>query len=253
MDDLNLALELADRADAITLPRFRAHDFSVSTKPDLTPVTEVDRAVEAMISEMLSTQRPEDAMVGEEYGSRGSSPRRWIVDPIDGTKSFVRGVPVFATLIALYEGETPLVGVVSAPALGRRWYAAGGQGAWRMAGGEPERIRVSGVDTLSNASLSYASLSGWLQRGTRDRFLELCDAVWRTRGYGDFWSYMLVAEGAVDIACEPELELYDMAALAPIVTEAGGRFTDLRGVDGPFGPNALVTNGALHDAVLEYM
>ncbi|GAA4284058.1 histidinol-phosphatase [Brevibacterium daeguense] len=253
MDDLNLALDLADRADAITLPRFRASDFSVATKPDLTPVTEVDRAVEAMISEVLAAHRPDDAMVGEEYGSRGSASRRWIVDPIDGTKSFVRGVPVFATLIALYDGESPLVGVVSAPALGRRWYAASGQGAWRRAGGEPERIRVSGVDTLSNASLSYASLSGWLQRGTRDRFLELCDAVWRTRGYGDFWSYMLVAEGAVDIACEPELELYDMAALAPIVTEAGGRFTDLTGVDGPFGPNALVTNGRLHDAVREYM
>lgn len=254
MDDLQLALLLADRADALTLPRFRAHDLTVTTKPDLTPVTDVDRAVEAMISEVLAEHRPDDAMLGEEYGSRGDAARRWIVDPIDGTKNFVRGVPVYATLISLYDGETPLVGVVSAPALGRRWYAAAGAGAHlSVDGGAPERISVSGVDALADASLSYASLTGWRERGTRERFLELCDTVWRTRGYGDFWSYMLVAEGTVDIACEPELELYDMAALVPVVLEAGGRFTDLGGSDGPFGGNAVVTNGRLHDAVLEYM
>lgn len=254
MDDLQLALLLADRADALTLPRFRAHDLTVTTKPDLTPVTDVDRAVEAMIAEVLAEHRPADAMLGEEYGGRGEAARRWIVDPIDGTKNFVRGVPVYATLISLYDGETPLVGVVSAPALGRRWYAAAGAGAHLVVdGGAPERISVSAVDALADASLSFASLTGWRERGTRERFLQLCDTVWRTRGYGDFWSYMLVAEGTVDIACEPELELYDMAALVPVVLEAGGRFTDLGGVDGPFGGNAVVTNGRLHDAVLEYM
>ncbi|WP_101650820.1 histidinol-phosphatase [Brevibacterium ihuae] len=254
MDDLQLALALADRADALTLPRFRAHDLTVTTKPDLTPVTDVDRAVEAMISEVLAEHRPDDAMVGEEYGTRGESARRWIVDPIDGTKNFVRGVPVYATLIGLYEGETPLVGVVSAPALGRRWFASAGGGARLVVdGGEPEEIRVSGVDALSDASFSYASLTGWKERGTREGLLALCDTVWRTRGYGDFWSYMLLAEGAVDIAAEPELELYDMAALVPIVLEAGGRFTDLDGADGPFGGNAVATNGRLHDAVLEYL
>jgi len=254
MDDLQLALLLADRADALTLPRFRAHDLTVTTKPDLTPGTDVDRAVEAMIAEVLAEHRPADAMLGEEYGGRGEAARRWIVDPIDGTKNFVRGVPVYATLISLYDGETPLVGVVSAPALGRRWYAAAGAGAHLVVdGGAPERISVSAVDALADASLSFASLTGWRERGTRERFLQLCDTVWRTRGYGDFWSYMLVAEGTVDIACEPELELYDMAALVPVVLEAGGRFTDLGGVDGPFGGNAVVTNGRLHDAVLEYM
>ncbi len=254
MDDLQLALLLADRADALTLPRFRAHDLTVTTKPDLTPGTDVDRAVEAMIAEVLAEHRPADAMLDEEYGGRGEAARRWIVDPIDGTKNFVRGVPVYATLISLYDGETPLVGVVSAPALGRRWYAAAGAGAHLVVdGGAPERISVSAVDALADASLSFASLTGWRERGTRERFLQLCDTVWRTRGYGDFWSYMLVAEGTVDIACEPELELYDMAALVPVVLEAGGRFTDLGGVDGPFGGNAVVTNGRLHDAVLEYM
>lgn len=253
MDDLRFALDLADRADAISLPAFRAHDFAVEQKPDLTPVTDADRAVEAMIRERLAEARPADSLLGEEFGERGAAARRWIVDPIDGTKNFVRGVPVFATLIALYEERTPLLGVVSAPALGLRWYAQQGQGAWRsIAGGPAERLRASGVARLADASLSYASLGGWAQRGTRERFIELCDTVWRTRGFGDFWSYMLVAEGSADIACEPELELYDMAALVPVVTEAGGAFTDLDGRPGPFGGTALATNGRLHDQALEY-
>lgn len=252
MTDLALALELAQRADRLTLPAFRAHDFHTQTKPDLTPVTDVDRAVEAMIRGVLEQERPADSVLGEEYGARGTASRRWIVDPIDGTKNFVRGVPAYATLIALYDGDTPLVGVVSAPALGRRWFAARGQGAFlSLDGGAPEPIHVSGVASLADASLSYSSLGGWAELGRRENFLSLCDAIWRTRAFGDFWSYMLVAEGAVDLACEPDLELYDMAALVPIVLEAGGRFTNLQGFPGPVGPGALASNGKLHDDVLE--
>ncbi|WP_349829523.1 histidinol-phosphatase [Brevibacterium litoralis] len=253
--DLALALDLADRADALTLPAFRAQDFTVDAKPDLTPVTDADRGVEAMIREVLADTRPTDGVLGEEFGETGDGTgRRWIVDPIDGTKNFVRGVPVYATLIALYEDTTPLLGVVSAPALGRRWYAAAGEGAWGVEEGRaPRRLAVSGVSDLADASLSFASLSGWADLGIREGFLALTDAVWRTRGYGDFWSYMLVAEGAVDLAAEPELELYDMAALVPVVTEAGGTFTSLAGAPGPFGPNALASNGLLHESASEFL
>ncbi|MCT1922036.1 histidinol-phosphatase [Brevibacterium luteolum] len=258
MDDLELALRLADAADAISLPRFRTHDFHVSTKPDLTPVTDADQAVEQMLRTEIAEHRPDDSFYGEEFGSRGQASRRWIVDPIDGTKNFVRGVPVYATLIALYDGKTPLVGVVSAPALGMRWYAAAGHGAYRtlaagLGGGEPARLQVSTVSDLADASLSYSSLTGWASHRDREKFIALTDQVWRTRAYGDFWSYMMVAEGTVDVACEPELELYDMAALVPIVTEAGGSFTDLGGQPGPFGANGLATNGLLHTEVLTHV
>ena len=258
MDDLELALRLADAADAISLPRFRTHDFAVSTKPDLTPVTDADQAVEQMLRTEIAEHRPDDSFYGEEFGSRGQASRRWIVDPIDGTKNFVRGVPVYATLIALYDGKTPLVGVVSAPALGMRWHAAAGHGAYRtlaagLGGGEPERLQVSTVSDLADASLSYSSLTGWASHRDREKFIALTDQVWRTRAYGDFWSYTMVAEGTVDVACEPELELYDMAALVPIVTEAGGSFTDLGGQPGPFGANGLATNGLLHTEVLTHV
>ena len=249
-DDLTLALSLADAADALALPRFEAHDFAVESKPDLTPVTEVDRAVEQLVSQRLAEERPDDALLGEEFGSRGSEGgRRWIIDPIDGTKNFVRGVPVWATLIGLYDGEEPLVGVVSAPALGLRWWASAGGGAFRsVRGGQAQRLGVSRVGDLADASVSYSSLSGWQERGLRDGLLGLFDDVWRTRAYGDFWSYMMVAEGVVEIAAEPELELYDMAALVPIVTEAGGTFTGLDGRSGPFGGDAIASNGLLHEA-----
>ncbi|HJA39486.1 MAG TPA: histidinol-phosphatase [Candidatus Brevibacterium intestinigallinarum] len=249
-DDLSLALSLADAADSLALPRFDAHDFAVESKPDLTPVTEVDRAVEQLVSQRLADERPDDALLGEEFGSRGSEGgRRWIIDPIDGTKNFVRGVPVWATLIGLYDGEEPLVGVVSAPALGLRWWASAGGGAFRsVRGGQAQRLGVSRVGDLADASVSYSSLSGWQERGLRDGLLGLFDDVWRTRAYGDFWSYMMVAEGVVEIAAEPELELYDMAALVPIVTEAGGTFTGLDGRSGPFGGDAIASNGLLHEA-----
>lgn len=249
--DLALALELARLSDTITTERFRARDLIVGSKPDLTLVTDADQAVERAIRERLAAERPADAFFGEEFGITGSGPRRWVVDPIDGTNNFVRGVPVWATLIALLVEDQPVLGVVSAPALGQRWWAARGQGAFgQAAGGEPRALRVSQVDTLADASLSYASLNGWADRGRLDAFLQLTEQVWRTRGYGDFWSYMLVAEGAVDLAAEPELSLWDMAALEPIVTEAGGRFTGLNGVDGVQQGNAAVSNGVLHSALL---
>jgi histidinol-phosphatase len=175
-----------------------------------------------------------------------------VLDPIDGTKNFVRGVPVWATLIALFEGDEPVVGLVSAPALNRRWWAAKDVGAWTGRRLENAvRCRVSGVQELGDASLSYSSLSGWEERGVLDGFLDLTRAVWRTRAYGDFWSYVLVAEGAVDLACEPEVSVWDLAALDVIVREAGGRFTDLTGAPGPHGGSALASNGALHDAALD--
>ncbi len=252
--DLELAARLGDAADAITSARFGAADLAVEAKPDLTPVTDADRAVEVAIRDLLAEHRPGDAVSGEEFGSQGTGARRWVIDPIDGTKNFVRGVPVWATLIALLDGARPVVGMVCAPALARRWWAASGTGAWTSAlGAAPRRISVSRVGDLADASLSYASLSGWADIGRRDRFLQLMDACWRTRAYGDFWSYLLVAEGAVDIAAEVDLSLWDMAALAPIVTEAGGRFSALDGVDGVQGPGAAASNGLLHDALLSFV
>jgi histidinol-phosphatase len=250
-DDLRLAHVMADSVDSQTMSRFKALDLKIETKPDLTPVTDADRAAEEAIRGQLSRARPRDAVLGEEYGSSGHGSRRWIIDPIDGTKNFVRGVPVWATLIALVDEDRPVVGLVSAPALGKRWWAATGTGAYMGRSlSAATRLRVSDVNRLEDASLSYSSLTGWQERGNFPEFLGLTESVWRTRAYGDFWSYCMVAEGAVDIACEPELNLYDMAALVPIVTEAGGRFSSLEGEDGPFGGNALATNGTLHDEVL---
>ena len=250
-EDMRLAHVLADQSDAISLDRFRAQDLRVETKPDLTPVTDADRAVEEQLRITLSRARTRDAVQGEEFGTTGHGSRRWVLDPIDGTKNFVRGVPVWATLIALLDGDEPVAGLVSAPALGRRWWAGKGTGAWTGRSlSSARRLHVSAVTSAADASLSYASLGGWRRIGRRERFLALEDRVWRSRAYGDFWSYMLVAEGAVDIAAEPQLELYDMAALVPVVVEAGGRFTSLDGVDGPFAGNALATNGLLHAEVL---
>jgi histidinol-phosphatase len=250
-DDLALGLALVDVADEITAARFRAVDLQVETKPDLTPVSDADRAVETALRERLGAERPGDAVLGEEYGVTGDSPRRWIVDPIDGTKNFVRGVPVWGTLLALQAGDEVVVGVVSAPALGRRWWAARGAGAWTSyAGGEPTRCAVSQVAALDDAFLSYSSLTGWEGQRRLAGLLDLCRRVWRTRALGDFWSHLLVAEGALDISCEPEVSLWDLAALQPIVEEAGGRFTDLSGVRGPDGGSVVCTNGLLHDDVL---
>jgi len=253
-DDLRLAHVMADRVDALTMSRFTAADLVVTTKADLTPVTDADSAAEELLRTMLTRSRPRDAILGEEMGLTGQGPRRWVLDPIDGTKNFLRGVPVWATLIALMDGVDPVVGLVSAPALGRRWWAASGIGAWtRFVPAAATRCRVSSVDTLIEASLSYSSLSGWAEQGRLDSFLGLTRAVSRTRGYGDFWSHMLVAEGAVDISCEPEVSLWDLAALVVIVTEAGGMFTDLAGRPGPDGGSAVCSNGLLHRQVLDVL
>lgn len=249
--DLSLALDIADEVDRLTLGNFASEDLTVEMKPDDTPVTAVDRAAEQLVRERLAQARPEDAILGEEYGETGTGPRRWIVDPIDGTKNFIRNLPVWATLISLVDDGHPVVGVVSAPALGRRWFAAAGDGAWTgQATRSAQPISVSRTATLAETSLSYSSLGGWEERGLLPAFLDLTREVWRTRAFGDFWSYMMVAEGQVDVACEPELAVYDMAALVPIVEEAGGRFTSLAGEPGPWGADALATNGTLHDAML---
>jgi histidinol-phosphatase len=250
-DDLRLAHVIADMVDALTTSRFQAADLRVETKPDLTPVSDADKAAEDLVRTQLRRTRPRDAVVGEEFAPTGRSHRQWVVDPIDGTKNFVRGVPVWATLLALLADGEPVVGVVSAPALGRRWWAARGTGAWTGRSlSSARRLRVSAVSRLGDASLSYSDLREWERAGRREQFLALDEQVWRSRAYGDFWSYMLVAEGGVDVATEPHLELYDMAALVPVVVEAGGRFTSLEGDDGPYGGGAVATNGLLHDAVL---
>jgi histidinol-phosphatase len=257
-DDLRLAHVLADAADAATMERFKAIDLKVETKPDLTPVSEADKAAEELIRGQLARARPRDAVLGEEYGSEGHGTRRWIVDPIDGTKNYVRGVPVWATLIALAVrgegGDEVVVGLVSAPALGRRWWAAKGGGAYSGRSlSSATRLHVSRVGRMADASFAYSSLSGWEERGRLEGFLELGRTCWRTRGYGDFWPYMMVAEGSVDVCAEPELSLWDMAANDVIVREAGGRFTSLDGADGPFGGDAAASNGLLHEELLGYL
>ena len=250
-DDLRLAHVLADAVERVTMARFRAADLVVESKPDLTPVTDADRAAEELIRLQLKRTRPRDVVQGEEFDTTGHGSRRWVVDPIDGTKNFVRGVPVWATLIGLVVDEEPVLGLVAAPALQRRWWAAQGSGAWSGRSlSSAKRISVSQVTSLCDASMSYSSLGGWRERGRGAQVLELMDDCWRSRAYGDFWSYMLVAEGAVDIAAEPELAVHDMAALVTIVQEAGGRFTGLDGRDGCWSGNALATNGHLHDEVL---
>ena len=275
LDDLALAHALADLADAITLDRYQAQDLVITTKPDNTPVTDADRAVETAIREALATHRTSDGLVGEEFGSdKGSSGRYWVIDPIDGTKNFMRGVPTWATLIALVQvdaagTEEVVVGIASAPALARRWAAAKGHGATvRFNSGvsdfvdselegefvpgamvNEKRISVSKVSTLADASISYSDFVGWGDR--LEPFQKMLAGAWRTRGIGDFWSHMLVAEGAVDVAIEPSLALWDMAALDIIVREAGGSFSNTAGQSGPFGGSGVSTNGVLHNQVIK--
>ncbi len=249
-DDLALAHELADAADAITVDRFGALDLVVESKPDLTPVSDADLAVEQAMRGLLAARRPDDAVLGEEDGESGSGPRRWVVDPVDGTKNFVRGVPVWASLVALQDEGVVTVGVVSAPALGRRWWAARGLGAFTSYAGRTRRLQVSAVSRVADASVSYSSLTGWEEQGRLPGLLQLSRSVWRTRAYGDFWSHVMVAEGAVDASFEPEVSLWDLAPLQVVVEEAGGRFTDLSGTARPDGGSAVCSNGLLHDDVL---
>ena len=267
-DDLALAHALADLADAITLDRYQAQDLVITNKPDNTPVTDADRAVETAIREALATHRSTDGLVGEEFGSdKGTSGRYWVIDPIDGTKNFMRGVPTWATLIALVSVSTSgeeevVVGIASAPALARRWSAAKGHGAFvRFNSGNNDelledfdsasidkKMSVSKVKELSDASISYSDFVGWGDR--LEPFQKMLANAWRSRGIGDFWSHMLVAEGAVDVAIEPSLAVWDMAALDIIVREAGGTFTNTAGQNGPFGGSGVSTNGLLHNAVI---
>ncbi|GAA3765660.1 histidinol-phosphatase [Salinactinospora qingdaonensis] len=250
-DDLRLAHVLADAADDISLKHFRDLDLKIDTKPDLTPVTEADRAVEETLRSVLSRARPRDAVLGEEYGKTGHSPRLWVLDPIDGTKNYVRGVPVWATLIALLEVDRPVVGLVSSPALSRRWWASKGGGTWTGRSlTKASRCQVSGITELADASLSFSSLTGWEEQHRLEPFLGLTRSVWRTRAYGDFWSHVMVAEGSVDISAEPELSLWDAAPLPIILEEAGGRATDLRAGAFSDGGALVCSNGALHDAAL---
>lgn len=238
------------------MPRFRARDLVVSTKPDLTPVSDADRAAEAAIRARLEDERPGDGVLGEEFGTTGgaagaggSGARRWILDPLDGTKNYVRGIPVWGSLISLEEEGVPVVGVVSAPALGRRWWAARGHGAYADGG----RIRVSGVADLADAQLSTDSIVEFDAYGLSDVALALERRCWRSRGLGDFWSHTLVAEGAVDVALEPAVEHWDVSPLLVLVEEAGGRFSDLAGRRRPDGGSVLTTNGLLHDEVLSIL
>jgi len=255
-NDLALAMRLADAADSITMARYQAMDLVVTTKPDDSPVTDADKASEEAIRALLKSHRPDDGIVGEEFGDDASGAKRyWVIDPIDGTKNFLRGVPTWATLIGLIEkqsdgSEVVVVGVVSAPALFRRWYASEGNGAFvSLNGGTPKRISVSQVSEIKDASISYSDFIGWDQRLAP--FQELLESAWRTRGIGDFWSHMLVAEGAVDVAIEPKLAIWDMAALDIVVREAGGRFTNTAGINGSLGGSGLSTNSAIHQKIVD--
>ncbi len=250
--DLELALEMAAVADQLAMSRYRALDLSVETKPDFTPVTEADRAVETTLRELLASKRPGDGVIGEEFpNTNEAASRTWIIDPIDATKNYVRGVPVWATLIALAVDGKPEVGVVSAPAMGRRWWASPEDGAFTQdVDGSIRSITVSAVRDLADASFSFSDSVGWEALGS-NVLSRVTSSVWRSRGYGDFWSHLLVAEGAVDIAIEPELQSYDMAAFVAIVLAAGGTVTGADGQDPLVAGHAITTNGLLHTAVLE--
>jgi len=264
LEDLRLALTLADQADRLTMTRFGAPDLDVTGKDDDTLVSDADKDTEKLIRDQLERTRPNDKVLGEEFGSVGpgklakmalDGERIWVIDPIDATANYVRGMPVWATLIGLVAAGRPALGVVSAPALGLRWFAAAGFGAWKGTNLEnATRMKVSKVKKLGDAFLSYSDTAGWEDQGRLAGLLRLNQDVQRSRGFGDFWSYMLLAEGCVDIATEPELAPHDMVALAPIVTEAGGVFTDTTGkVVGPFGADALAANAKLHERVVPYL
>ena len=250
MKDLELALALADAADEISLARFKALDLKIETKPDRTPVTDADRSVESKIRELIGELAPSDYVIGEEFENTGSGERAWIIDPIDGTANFLRGLPIWATLIALRIGSELTTSVVSAPALGRRWWASKGEGAFtKDVDGSIRKIQVSSVGQLADSYVSYNSIQQWQRIGKEKNIEALSEQVWRIRAFGDFLSYMYVAEGAIDAASEPDLKIYDIAALVPIVEEAGGRFTDLSGELTAESSNVLATNGLIHEAI----
>ncbi len=255
--DLALAQTMADTADQIALARFMALDLNVETKPDRSPVTDADRAVELALKALLAEHRPADAIIGEEFGTSSGSAREtqtgkreWIIDPIDGTANYMRGVPVWASLIALAIDGKPVLSVVSAPALGRRWWAAPEVGAFtREVSGEVRSLKVSKIIDLENASFSYNNLQLWDSEGYLDELMKLSRKVWRTRAYGDFLSYMFLAEGSLDVVAEHDLKVYDIAALVPIVEQAGGQFSAFEAPLTQATSSVLATNGKLHSAV----
>jgi len=249
--DLDLALRLADAADAASMSRFDAADLDVRLKADASHVTEADLATERALRALLAADRPADGVFGEEYGITGDSNRQWIIDPIDGTANYLKGIPMWTTLIALAIDGVPRVGVVSQPAIGRRWWAATGLGAWtNTPSGESTRLAVSAVDSIADSSVSFQSIGQWRDAGKLDALERLTSSVWRDRGYGDAWPYMLLAEGRLEFVAEFDVKEYDIAALVPIVTEAGGRFTSFDGNDSLSERSSLATNRVLHDAYL---
>lgn len=249
--DLDFALALAREADKITMARFRALDLKIETKPDRTPVTEADKATEVHLRSLIMKELPNDGILGEEFDDiNPESSRKWVIDPIDGTRNYLRGVPVWATLIALLVDGDPTVGVVSAPALGRLWWAEIGHGAHTQdVDGSSRQISVSGIKQLADSSFSFSDHIGWERFGAGS-LQAILDSVERVRAYGDFWSHMMVAEGVVDFAAEPELSPWDQAALIPVVREAGGRMTGLEGDDLFVSRSSLTSNSHLHDDVL---
>ncbi|MET0813094.1 MAG: inositol monophosphatase family protein [Microbacterium sp.] len=251
--DLDLALRLADAADAASMPRFDSPDLDVQAKPDATFVTDADLATEEAIRAILAIERPDDSVLGEEFGTTGESNRQWIIDPIDGTHNYLKGIPMWTTLIALVIDGVPRVGVVSQPAIGRRWWAATGSGAWTSAGSGPKRIAASKVSKLDEASISFQSLEQWRDAGELDALDRLTRSVWRDRGYGDAWPYMLLAEGRLELVAEFGVKEYDIAALIPIVTEAGGRFSAFSGADSLSERSSLATNRVLHQQFLDLL
>ncbi|MFM8446588.1 MAG: inositol monophosphatase family protein [Candidatus Nanopelagicaceae bacterium] len=263
--DLQLVRKIGKAADAVSMARFLAQDLIIETKPDASPVTDADKATEKCIREILESERPNDGILGEEFGADITGKNRyWVIDPIDGTKSFLRGLPVWSTLIALVEvtnnsgveKHEVVVGLVSSPALARTWFATKGGGAYTTFdspsapnSGQPRKISVSLVNNIHDAHLGYSDFVGFGDRLAA--FQSLVNEAWRTRAVGDFWSHMLVAEGVMDLAIEPSLALWDMAPLAIVVREAGGHFFDLEGNDGPFGKSGISTNAALKEVVLK--
>lgn len=248
-EDLALALRIADAADAVSMAQFDSADLEIRTKADASFVTDADLATERAIRSLLADERPADGILGEEYGTTGDATRQWVIDPIDGTSNYLKGIPMWATLIALVIDGVPRVGVVSQPALGRRWWGATGLGAWTNGpSGSPRRIAVSGVDAVSDASVSFQSIAQWDAEGRSDALLRLSRSVWRDRGYGDAWPYMLLAEGRLELVAEFDVKEYDIAAHVPIIMEAGGRFTDIDGRDSIASRSSMATNGVLHDA-----
>ncbi|WP_308162026.1 inositol monophosphatase family protein [Microbacterium sp. ISL-59] len=251
--DIALALRLADAADAQSLPRFDAADLEISTKADNSHVTDADLATERAIRTILETERPDDGIFGEEFGAQGGTHRQWIIDPIDGTANFLRGVPLWGTMIALAIDGVPQVGVVSMPALGRRWWGATGEGSWTATEGDPRRLQVSAVSSLDDASVSFQSIAQWSDAGRLDSLLRVAARVWRDRAYGDVYSYMLLAEGRIDMVAEFDVKEYDIAAAVPIIREAGGRMTAADGAETISARSTLATNGTLHDEFLKLM